>query len=63
MTNSNLLDCATGSSGWLCALEDLPAAHADLTIHVCEIGPVAISPPGFDELASGIGRGNPIVDG
>jgi hypothetical protein len=39
----------------------LTSAGADLTIHVHTIGIVGHQPAGFDSLARGIGRGNPIA--
>src|SRR5215470_16056086 len=47
--------------GGLGALEDLTGVGADLTTHVHTIGRVAHQPAGFDSLASGIARGNPIT--
>src|SRR6516165_5968756 len=47
--------------GWLGALEDLTGVGADLTIHARTIGVVAHQPAGFDSLATGIARGNPVV--
>src|SRR5262244_1085500 len=47
--------------GGLGALEDLTGVGADLTTHVHTIGRVAHQPAGFDSLASGIARRNPIT--
>jgi hypothetical protein len=60
MMNSNFVDCSTGKSAGL-ALEDLTGVGADLTIHARTIGVVAHQPAGFDSLATGIARGNPVV--
>src|SRR5262249_29188433 len=45
--------------GGLRALEDLTGVAADMTIHVENVEPVTHQPAHFDELANGIGRGNP----
>src|SRR6266478_6192603 len=47
--------------GGLPALEYAAGVDADLTIHVHTIGVVAHQPAGFDSLARGIARGNPIT--
>src|SRR5262245_58890079 len=47
--------------GRLGAFEDWTGIDADLTPHVRNIGPIAHQPAGFDLLASGIGRGNPVA--
>jgi hypothetical protein len=47
--------------GRIGTLENLTAVAANLTIHVQKIGPVAHQPTDFDNLASGIGCGNPMV--
>src|SRR5262245_23269393 len=47
--------------GGLNALEDLTSVDADLTIHVRNIGPITHQPTGFDKLALGIGRGDPMM--
>src|SRR5262245_16099680 len=45
----------------LSAIEDLTGIGADLTIHAHTIGIVAHQPAGFDSLAGGIARRNPIA--
>jgi hypothetical protein len=61
MTNSNLVDCKTGRSAGLAPLKILTGVGADPTIHIRTIGRVGHQPAGFDSLARGIGRGNPIA--
>src|SRR5262249_42467902 len=61
ITNSNLVGCTTGRAAGPWPLRGLPGVGADLTTHVHTIGRVAHQPTGFDSLASGIARGNPIT--
>ena len=63
MTNSNLVDCNTGRSAGLRAVKDSTSVGSDLTKHVRTIGRVAHQPADFDNLTTGIGRGNPIARG
>src|SRR5262249_54997394 len=50
-----------GQVGGLRALEDLTGVDTDLTKHVWNIGPIAHQPTGFDKIALGISRGNPMM--
>ena len=61
MTNSNFVGLHHRQVGGLRALQDLAGVDADLTPRVQKIGPIAHQPTGFDELAKGIGRGNPMM--
>src|SRR5262249_10617779 len=57
-------DCGrrqAGQVGGLSAIEDWTGMGAALTIHAHTIGIVAHQPAGFDSLAGGIARRNPIA--
>ena len=51
MTSSNLLDCTTGRSAGLGALEDAPSIDADLTPRIRNVGSVAHQSADFGNFA------------
>ena len=61
MTNSNLVDCSTGRSAGVLALENAPNVDTGLTISILDAGSVSHEPTRIGELAHFVDRGDGIT--